>query len=81
MNSLREGCHHIVEWLHRDGHLTTNLTVDTAADLMWAIESVQVWEALTNERGWDPQQYAREVSRALHRALTDGAAYGAQEPS
>lgn len=71
MTALREGCRRIVEWLQRDGRLSSKLTVDTATDLMWAIVSVQVWDALTDEREWTPPQYVREVSRALHRVLTD----------
>jgi AcrR family transcriptional regulator len=73
MSYLRDGCRSIVDWLHRDGHLSTQLSVDDAADLMWAIVSIQVWDALNNERSWDQPRYVREVSRALKLVLTDNA--------
>lgn len=72
MTFLREGCRRIVQWLEREGRLSRHLTVETATDLMWAMVSVQVWDALAGERGWTAAQYADEMSRALNRVLTDG---------
>jgi AcrR family transcriptional regulator len=71
MTSLRAGCRRIVEWLHRDGHLSSQLTIDDATDLLWAFASIQVWDALTEERGWTQPHYVRDVGSALHRVLTD----------
>lgn len=71
MTSLWHGPHLIAERLAAEGVLAAHLTVDAAADLMWAIASVQVWDALTNERGWSPATYQQHLSETLHRTLTD----------
>lgn len=69
--ALGAGCRHIVELLDDEGALAGDLNVETAADLMWAIVSVQVWDALTSDRGWSLAKYQEHLSRALHRTLID----------
>ncbi len=70
MADLRRGPRLIVEQLDGEGALSDHLPVEAAADLMWAIASVQVWDALTRERGWTSEQYERHLADALERALT-----------
>ena len=71
MAALRKGPLHIAELLDRDGALAEDLTVDGAADLAWAIASVQVWVALRKDRGWSAANYRKHLERTLRRALTD----------
>lgn len=70
MTSLRRGPSVIADRLHREGELAEHLTVDEAADLIWAIGSFQVWDALTVGRGWSGGQYEQHLSTALRRAVT-----------
>lgn len=69
--ALRRSTRRVTQWLDDDGVLARHLTVDTATDLMWALVSVQVWEALTEERHWSPDCYRHELTTALRRILVD----------
>lgn len=71
MTALRNGPLHIAGLLDKDGTLAEGLTVETAADLIWAIASVQVWDALTNDRGWSAAKYHKHLRRSLRRTLTN----------
>jgi AcrR family transcriptional regulator len=72
MTSLRQGGPlHIAKWLKAEGKLADHLTVNDAADLIWAIASVQVWDALTGIRGWAPAKYQRHLSQTLTRAVAN----------
>jgi AcrR family transcriptional regulator len=71
MAALRNGPAHIAKRLNNDGSLRDELDVETAADLMWAIASVQVWDALTGDRGWSTAKYHKELRQTLRRTLTD----------
>lgn len=70
MAALRHGPINICKWLKKDGTLAEHLSVETGADLMWVIASVQVWDALTNDRHWSAQRVQRQLSLTLQRALT-----------
>jgi AcrR family transcriptional regulator len=71
MTALRRGPATIAERLERDGTLAPDLTAEAAADLIWAIGSFQVWEALTGDRGWSPNEYQEHLRATLCRALTE----------
>lgn len=71
MAALRKGPAHITKRLHNDGSLADQLDIETATDLMWAIASVQVWDALTGERGWSSAKYQHQLSQTLLRTLTN----------
>ena len=60
----------LVEWLRRDGMLAPDLTVAQAADIWWTLQSHQVLEQLTVQRGWSKERYGRGLKRLLRRALT-----------
>jgi AcrR family transcriptional regulator len=60
----------LVAWLKRDGVLTPDLTVSQAADLWWTLQSHQMLEQLTVQRGWSGERYGRGLKRLLRRALT-----------
>lgn len=77
MASLRGGCGLVVDRLEREGLLAEHLDADRATDLMWALASVHVWEALTGDRDWTSDEYRDVLSITLRRALTDRRGSGA----
>jgi AcrR family transcriptional regulator len=40
-------------------------------DLLWAVMAVEVYELLTDARGWSPQRYTRWLAGAIDRLLPD----------
>jgi AcrR family transcriptional regulator len=71
MAFLRDGCRRIVTRLDREGRLAAGLDVEQAADLMWAVASIQLWDALTVERGWTAEQYRTHIKRLLVGLLVE----------
>jgi AcrR family transcriptional regulator len=51
------------------GHLRPGLTVDQAADIMWAYCSPELYELLVIRRGWSPAQYGQFITQGLTAAL------------
>ena len=70
MSAVRHGCAAAVNALSRDGDLRSDLTEDTATDLLWTILSVRNWEALTQTCGWTQDAYLAEIKRLSRDALT-----------
>ena len=64
-----QGCRRLADWLKRDGVLTTGWTVSSAADLIWAIASLQTYDELVIERGWRPSRFTRHIQETLRRTL------------
>jgi len=63
----------VVERLAREGVLAEGLTVAEAADLLWALASIQTCEQLIVARGWSRRRYERNLKRVARRALTTAA--------
>lgn len=59
----------IVETIAAHGGLRPGLDVDTAADVLWALNHPDVWLLLTGERGWSPQRFETWFGDALARQL------------
>jgi AcrR family transcriptional regulator len=70
LNSRLEGCRAIVARLQAEGNLRRGLDPAVAADLLWTITSLRMWEDLVLGRGWSAQQYQQHVTRLLLEALT-----------
>ena len=66
-----EGCRHIIARLQQEGKLRRGLEASAAADLLWSITSLRMWEDLVLERGWSARRYKRHVSILLLGALTN----------
>ena len=64
-----QGCRRLDEWLKRDGVLADGWTVGSAADLIWAIASVQMNDELVNERGWRPSRFTRHIQETSAERL------------
>lgn len=68
-----EGCRAIMRHVERDGDLRSGIDVETAADLLWTITSLRMWEDLVLSRGWSAAKYERWVYETLLRSLTNQA--------
>jgi AcrR family transcriptional regulator len=64
------GCRAIVARLQVEGNLRPGLDPSGAADLLWTITSLRMWEDLVLQRGWSAQKYQEHITRLLLEALT-----------
>jgi AcrR family transcriptional regulator len=55
--------------LHDSGHLRAGLSIEEARDVLWVHNSVELWDLLVNQRGWDLDRYGAWVGRQLIAAL------------
>ena len=51
------------------GHLRRSITVEQAADILWAYSSAELYELLVTRRGWHAGRYGQFVAEALITAL------------
>lgn len=65
-----EGCRQMIRRLQDEGHLRSGLEPAAAADLLWSVTSLRMWEDLALERGWSARQYEKHVTELLLAALT-----------
>jgi AcrR family transcriptional regulator len=56
------------------GALRPDLTVARARDLIWTLNSLEVWDLLVIQRGWTPSAYSAWVGRAMADAVLAGGA-------
>ncbi len=63
------GCRRLAAWLKRDGSLAPGWSVARAADLIWALASLELYEQLVTERGWSPERFTRHTREVLRRTL------------
>jgi hypothetical protein len=59
----------VIARIAAEGALADGWTVDTAAELFFAVTLPGPWRELTAERGWSARQDAQRMSRFLIRAL------------
>ena len=59
------------EWLARDGVLLAVWSVKEAADLLWAMTSLHMFEHLVIERRWSIQRYERHLRSILFSVLVE----------
>lgn len=55
----------VVESLHAKGALRPGLDVDSAADILWALNHPSVYRLLADDRGWTPERYERWLADIL----------------
>jgi len=70
LTSRLGGCRAIVSRLETEGSLRPGLDPAIAADLLWTMTSLRMWEDLVLEREWPPERYQRYVTEVLIGALT-----------
>ncbi len=59
----------LAEILDAKGTLRPGLTVDEAADILFALVSLEIYVLLTLERGWAPKQWERWAARTVSNAV------------
>jgi len=74
LKSRLERCRVIVSRLKTEGSLRPGLDPSIAADLLWTMTSLRMWEDLVVERKWSPAQYQVHVTNVLVAALTSSRA-------
>ena len=67
-NRLR-GARAIVARMSAEGTLRPGLEEAAAADLLWSVTSLRMWDDLVAQRGWTADQYRDRVGRLLLKAL------------
>jgi hypothetical protein len=55
--------------LARGGHLRPGVTVEDAAEMLWAYTAPELYELLVGKRGWTPGRFGSFVADALIAAL------------
>jgi AcrR family transcriptional regulator len=55
--------------LAKAGHLRPGITLERAADIMWAMCSPELYDLLVTQRGWPPERYGQFIAQALAAAL------------
>jgi AcrR family transcriptional regulator len=63
------GARRLAEWLHRENQLAAPWTVDSAADMIWALMSWDFLERLTVDRGWAAADFAEHFSLLVRRTF------------
>jgi AcrR family transcriptional regulator len=58
-------CHRLAAWLAREQRLAPPWTVQTAADMLWALMSFDLLEELLVDRGWSPRRYRTYLAALL----------------
>ncbi|HEX3685935.1 MAG TPA: helix-turn-helix domain-containing protein, partial [Bryobacteraceae bacterium] len=59
------GARQIVARLQAENNLRPNLDPAAAADLLWSITSLRMWEDLVLQRGWSAAQYEARITELL----------------
>ena len=59
----------LIQGLKEKRALNSNWSVDDAADYVWAAVSVQAWDLLVSDRGWDGDKAAERITRTLCETL------------
>lgn len=57
--------------LAKQGALASEVTVEQAGDIIWALGSHDLYRMFVFDRGWAPQQYAQWLTASLIHALLD----------
>jgi AcrR family transcriptional regulator len=63
------GMTHFAQHMKSEGHLRRGVSVSEARDVLWAHNSVELWDLLVRQRGWAPARYGRWIGNQLIAAL------------
>ncbi|MFC7330864.1 TetR/AcrR family transcriptional regulator [Marinactinospora rubrisoli] len=67
--SQRANCRRLAEWLASEDRLAAEWTPDSATDMLWALISSDMIEALHTERGWSGDRLAEHLAVLLRRTF------------
>ncbi len=59
--------------LHGGGYLRDDVSFDEARDVLWTYNSVELYDLLVLQRGWDPPRYGRWIAHGMIAALLPAA--------
>jgi hypothetical protein len=59
----------MVDALARKTRLRNGLDPDEAVDIVWALVSPEMWQLVTQLRGWDSTRYQAWLERSLRESL------------
>ena len=65
----RRGMTEFARDLFQGGHLRPGVSLKEARDVLWTYNSVELFDLLVLQRGWDPDRYGRWIAEALIAAL------------
>jgi TetR/AcrR family transcriptional regulator, regulator of autoinduction and epiphytic fitness len=69
LNERAEAMKVFINALLSNGRLQDGLTVESAADTVWALSSAEVYTLLVTERGWPVDKYQQWLVKALRRLI------------
>ncbi len=69
MNALMGVCRLIVDRCAAEGRLRAGLERPVAAEMLWGMLSIPLWDQLTVDRGWSEAEYRERVASIARRAL------------
>lgn len=69
LQNWRKGSRRLVEWLAADGRLAPPWTVPSAADMLWALMSLDVLERLVHDRQWSRKRLGEHLAALLNRTF------------
>lgn len=69
MTNWHRACRALAGRLAEEGLLSAPWTAETAADLLWALMSVDLLEDLVEDRGWSLERYAELLAITVRRSL------------
>lgn len=69
LHARLEGCRAIVARLQAEGSLKPAVDPSVAADLLWTLTSLRMWEDLVLARGWSAARYQEQIKRLLDQLL------------
>jgi len=62
MRDQQDCCRRLADWLAPEQRLAPAWTPATAADMLWALMSLDVLKALLADRGWNPRDYGDHLA-------------------
>jgi AcrR family transcriptional regulator len=74
MRQWRGSCRRLAEWLAAEQRLAAPWSVATATDMLWALMSFDVVEALVTDRRWSRKRFARRLGVLLQSTFVAPAA-------
>jgi AcrR family transcriptional regulator len=63
------GMTYFARHLREGGYLRSGVSVNEARDVLWAHNSVELWDLLVHQRGWSAKRYGRWIGDQLVAAL------------
>jgi AcrR family transcriptional regulator len=72
MADLKDGCRNVIDCLVRNHLLAPMWEPKQAADALWAMSSISVWENLTIDCGWSTNQYIRSMQKVFKQTFIGG---------